>query len=51
MELSRDWLVSLDERSAIIEYDGNASREEADRQAKIEFFGLFWKGGENAKRP
>jgi hypothetical protein len=45
VELSRDWLVSLDERSAIVEFDGNKPREEADAQARREFFGLFRKGG------
>ena len=45
VELSRDWLVSLDERSAIIEHLGNVPRGEADNQARIEFFGLFRKGG------
>ena len=43
--LPNEWLASLEERSAIIEHDGHASREEADRQAKMEFFGLFRKGG------
>ncbi len=43
--LSREWLTSLDERAAIMEYDGGISRGEADKQAKIEFFGLFRKGG------
>ncbi len=44
VELSKDWLASLDERSAIIEHDGGLPREEADDQAKREFFGLFRKG-------
>lgn len=43
--LSREWLVSMEERAAIMEHDGGMSREEADRQAKIEFFRLFQKGG------
>ena len=45
VELPNEWLISLEERAAILEFDGNASREEADRQAKIEFFGLFRRGG------
>lgn len=43
--LSKEWLVSMDERAAIMEHDGGISREEADKQARIEFFGLFRKGG------
>ena len=43
--LSNEWLVSLDERSAVLEYDGGMPRDEADRAAKIEFFQLFRKGG------
>lgn len=39
--LSNEWLVSMDERSAILEYDGGLPREEADDQARTEFFGLF----------
>ena len=50
VELPNEWLVSLDERSAILEYDAGLPREEADRVARIEFFGLFRKGGTNAKR-
>ena len=45
VELSRDWLASLEERAAIIEFDDNKPREEADAQARREFFGLFRKGG------
>lgn len=48
--LPREWLVSLDERSAIMEHDAGLSREEADREAKIEFFQLFRKGGSHEKR-
>ncbi|WP_053764920.1 hypothetical protein [Leptospirillum ferriphilum] len=44
VELSRDWLVSLYERSAILEYDGSLPREEADRQARRDIFNLFRKG-------
>ena len=40
-----EWLVSLEERSAIIEHLGNIPRNEADRQARTEFFGLFRNGG------
>ncbi|MHB1286477.1 MAG: hypothetical protein ACYCYP_07945 [Leptospirales bacterium] len=47
--LSREWLVSMDERSAIMEHDGGLPREEADKQAKIEFFKLFRKGGRHGK--
>lgn len=43
--LSNEWLVSMDERSAILEFDGGLPREEADDQAKREFFGLFRNGG------
>ena len=42
--LPNEWLVSLEERSAIIENLGNIPRIEADRQARTEFFGLFRKG-------
>ncbi len=41
--LRNEWLVSMEERSAIIEYDGGLTRGEADEQAKREFFRLFWK--------
>ena len=50
VELSKEWLVSLDERSAILEFDAGLSREEADSQARQEFFGLFRKGGSHEKR-
>lgn len=43
--LPNEWIASLEERAAIIEYDGHAPREEADRQARKEFFGLFRRGG------
>lgn len=45
VELPNEWIVSLEERAAILEFDGHASREEADGQARKEFFGLFRKGG------
>ncbi len=45
VRIPNEWLVSLDERSAILEYDGGLPREEADRRARIEFFGLFREGG------
>lgn len=48
--LPNEWLVSMDERSAIIEYDGGIPRKEADNQAKWEFFRLFRKGGAHEKR-
>lgn len=48
--LSREWLVSLDERSAIFEFDAGMSREKADQEARKEFFGLFRKGGSHEKR-
>ena len=41
--LPNEWLVSMDERAAILEFDGNLPREEADSQAKTEFFGMFGK--------
>lgn len=41
--LLNEWLVPMDERSAILEYDAGLPREEADDQAKREFFGLFRK--------
>ena len=43
--LPNEWLVSLEERAAILEYDAGIPRGEADAQAKQEFFGLFRKGG------
>jgi hypothetical protein len=43
--LPNEWLISLEERATLIEYDGNKLREEADAQARTEFFGLFRKGG------
>ncbi len=43
--LPNEWLDSLDERSSILEFDAGLPREEADRQARIEFFGLFREGG------
>ncbi len=45
VELPNEWLDSLDERAAILEFDAGLPREAADREAKIEFFGLFRKGG------
>ena len=43
--LPNEWLVSLEERSAIIEHDGGLPREEADARAQAEFYALFRKGG------
>ena len=48
--LPNEWLVSMDERSAIIEEGAKLSREEADSQAKREFFGMFRKKGTHEKR-
>lgn len=45
VRLSNEWLVSMEERSAILEHDGGLPRYEADDQAKREFFGLFRRGG------
>ncbi len=45
VNLSKKWLVSMDERSSILEFDGGLPRESADRAARIEFFGLFREGG------
>lgn len=50
VKLPNEWLVSLDERAAILEFDGGLPREEADKEARIEFFQLFRKGGPNANR-
>ena len=46
VELPNEWLDSLDERAAILEFDAGLPREAADKQAKIEFFQLFRKGGD-----
>lgn len=48
VELPNEWLVSMDERAAILEFDAGLPREEADKQARIEFFRLFRKGGTHA---
>ncbi len=45
VRIPNEWEVSMEERSAILEYDGGLPREEADRRARIEFFGLFREGG------
>lgn len=42
--LPNEWLVSLEERAAILEYQAGFSRKEADREARRQFFGLFRKG-------
>lgn len=39
--LSKEWLISLDERAAILEYDAGLSREEADRKARGMIFNEF----------
>nr|EDZ39408.1 MAG: Conserved hypothetical protein [Leptospirillum sp. Group II '5-way CG'] len=41
--LSNDWLVSLEERAAIIEFDGGFPREKAEAQANRDIFNLFRK--------
>ena len=43
--LSNEWLISMEERSAILEYQAHLPREEADKEARRQFFGLFRKGG------
>jgi len=43
--LSKEWLMTLDERAAILEYDAGLSREEADRKARGMLFNQFRKGG------
>lgn len=45
VRLPNEWLVPMEERSAILEHDGGLPRYEADAQAKREFFGLFRRGG------
>ena len=42
--LSNEWLVSMEERTAILEYQSNLPRKEADDRARKEFFGLFRRG-------
>jgi len=42
--LSNEWLISMDERSAILEYEAGLSREEADRKARGMIFNQF-RGG------
>lgn len=44
VSLSNEWLISMEERSAILEYEANFPRKEADAWARREFFGLFRKG-------
>lgn len=44
VSLSNEWLVSMDERAAILEYQAHLSRKEADDRARNEFFGLFRRG-------
>ncbi|MHB8421663.1 MAG: hypothetical protein ACYDAM_02670 [Leptospirales bacterium] len=43
--LSREWLVTMDERSAILEFEGGLPREEADRKARGMLFNQFREGG------
>jgi len=35
-QIPTEWAYELEERSAILEYDGGLSREDADKQALIE---------------
>lgn len=46
VELSNEWLVSMEERSAIMEFDGGIPREEADRKAQGMMFDQFRQGGD-----
>ena len=46
VELPNEWFISMGERSAILEFDAGLPREEADKEARIEFFKLFRKGGQ-----
>ncbi|MHB1926718.1 MAG: hypothetical protein ACYCRD_05565 [Leptospirillum sp.] len=43
--LSREWLVTMEERAAIFEYEAGLPREEADRKARGMLFNQFRKGG------
>ncbi|MHB8421526.1 MAG: hypothetical protein ACYDAM_01980 [Leptospirales bacterium] len=43
--LSKEWLVTMDERSAILEYEAGLPREEADRKARVMMFNQFREGG------
>ncbi|MHB1934823.1 MAG: hypothetical protein ACYCR5_10690 [Leptospirillum sp.] len=43
--LSKEWLVTMDERSAILEYEARLAREEADRKARGMLFNQFREGG------
>ncbi len=45
--LPNDWLISLEERGAIVEFDGGLPLEEANRQARRDIFNLFKKGENN----
>lgn len=45
--LSREWLATMDERSAILEYEGGLSRGKADRKARGMIFNQF-RGGEKS---
>lgn len=46
VELPNEWLVSMEERSAIMEFDGGIPREEADRKAQGMMFDQFRQGGD-----
>ncbi len=47
--LLSEWLISLEERSAILEHDGGFSKKEADDRAAAEFLRLFGKGEHSEK--
>jgi len=42
--LSKEWLVTMDERSAIMEFDAGLPHEEADKRARGMMFNQFRKG-------
>ena len=45
--LSKEWLITMDERSAILEYEAGLPREEADRKARGMLFNQFREGGKS----
>jgi hypothetical protein len=49
VRLPNEWLVSMEERSAILEHDGGFSKKEADDRAAAEFLRLFGKGEHSEK--
>lgn len=44
VSLSNEWLISMEERAAILEYQAHLPRKEADDRARKEFFRLFRRG-------